>query len=45
MPWKTVRTKTPCGWEEEEVWVEEEEEPIEVTKEFEKVKEPEDVPA
>lgn len=24
MPWKRVRKKTPCGWEEEDVWVEEE---------------------
>lgn len=24
MPWTIVRKKTPCGWEEEEVWVEDE---------------------
>ena len=41
MPWKTVIRKSPCGGEyESEEWVDEpeiEEEPIEVTKEFEKV--------
>lgn len=45
MPWKTIRKNTPCGWEEEEVWVDEDEEPIEAPEIFIKREEPAELPA